>query len=776
MNLEVKVWSDKLGILPVNFLHNQSTSNSVHALLDGPRNNFCLSFDYQYDPEEMLNNIWSANMSNFIAVKDDQLLLYNIKNGLQPETIPYSVVLWDLVRFKKYLGSISLPEEETIVPFVMEYFRQIRFDLREYDSAANSLKLFLYIISKLDSEKRDWKLPEGIDDAKACLRSNSLLDDVISNLKKGTHDGLKPDVNMILRHCAGHLFQEANYMAQFSPQLELFVTSNYQIMRSQRQVGSYFTPLYIARTIVEETLKQIDALNQEELVIFDPACGSGVFLVEALRQLRSGGFDGNVHVIGWDIDPLAKAMADFVLQYESTEWNNRVKISIINNDSLSHYNEWPKSDAIFMNPPYISWSLMNSEQRDQVTTITGRSSNNRPNLAFLFYMLGAQSLKENGCVGSLMPSSFLSTEAAREIRNKANGYARPVLVCNLGGFIFDSAMADVTILIATNKESNPKVQMVWTKNREDVAPVALQELRRLNEKSIRISESSDFNIYETQFSHLQESQTWKCLSRDSFRLKRNILSLLNNNGFKAAGEIFEIKQGARTGANNIFIVSSEYYHSLPKSEKLFFRPSVDNASVTAGHLSKTNYLFFPYSKDSLIITDEKSLKQAVPTYYKTHLESEKKRLAGRSKIDLNKWWALTWPRNWQFEKTPKMVSTEFGKAGSFAYDETGEYVVERGLAWIPYGDSFNQPDYYKYIALMNAPFFDCLLELFSNELIGGVYNLETKYVKNIPLPLFDHVDDDVATMLYDYGRQMSNEKPVNLNMLDVIVRTIYGER
>ena len=777
MDADAKIWSDKLGILPVNFLHNQSTDDRVHAMLDGPRNNFCLSFGYQYEPEVMLSNIWSAGMSNFISVKNDQLILYNIKRGLESETIPYSVILWDLNKFKRYLGSMSLPDDETIVPFVMEYFRQVRFDLREEDSASNSLKIFLYIISQLSDKKIVWKLPDGIEDAKACLNSSYLLDSVIENLKKGTRNNLKPDVDMILRHCAGHLFQEANYMAQFSPQLELFATSNYQTMRSQRQVGSYFTPLYIARSIVEETLKQIDAFSKDELVIFDPACGSGVFLVEALRQLRSSGYQGKVQIVGWDIDPLAKAMADFVLQYESTEWlKDKVRVDIENKDSLTEYENWPKPDAVFMNPPFISWSLMNATQREQVMTIVGQTTTNRPNLASLFYLLGTQSLKDGGCVGCVMPSSFLSTEAAKDIRNKANEYARPSLICNLGGFIFDSAMADVSILIASNMNDNPKVQMVWTKNREEVAPVALQELRKVNEAGARRVESTDFNIYETDFCQLQDTQNWRCLSKDSFRLKQKMLSLSFSDGFKIAGELFDIKQGARTGANNIFIVSTEYYQSLPKPERQFFRPSVDNASITFGKLSKTNYLFFPYTKDSLLLTDEDALKKAVPTYFKTHLEPEQNRLARRSKINADKWWALTWPRNWQFEKTPKMVSTEFGKAGSFAFDETGEYVVERGLAWIPYDGSFNKNDYYRYMALMNAPFFDSVLELFSNELIGGVYNLETKYMKNIPLPLFDHVDNNISTMLYDFGRQMSNGEKVNIDFLDILVRTIYGER
>lgn len=774
MNTDVKIWSDKLGILPVNFLHNQSSDTSIHALLDGSQNNFCLSFNYDYDPRQTMSQIWSANMSNFISVKGDELLLFNIRGGENPQKIPYTTVLWDLPRFKDYLRSISIPEEETIVPYVMNFFRQIRYDLREEDSASNSLKLFLYIISQLGDSNILWKLPIGIDDAKSHLKSHTLLDDVIERLKEGSHSGLKLNVNMILRHCAGRLFQEANYVAQFSPQLELFANSSFHMMRSQRQIGSYFTPLYIARSIVEESLKQINAFEKKELVIFDPACGSGVFLVEALRQLRSGGYLGKVEVIGWDIDPLAQAMADFVLNYEITEWKNPIELIIENKDSLTNYKDWPISDAIFMNPPYISWSLMSSFQREQVMAIIGQSSTNRPNLASLFYLLATSSLKADGCVGSLMPTSFLSNEAARDIRNKANEKARPKLICNLGGFIFDSAMADVSIVIASNNEVNPEVQMIWTKNREDVAAIALQELRKKNESGLVKLSNNDYNIYTTQFNDLNKNNTWKCLSKDSYLLRQKMLAIVNKNSFDLAGNIFDIKQGARTGANSVFVVSSIYYEQLPKSERQYFRPSVDNSSIDAGKLSKVNYLFYPYSNESLLLNDEDSLIKAVPTFYKSHLKVQKERLANRSEIDTNKWWALTRPRNWQFEIKPKMVSTEFGRSGSFAYDETGEYVVERGLVWLPLDSVFDEKDYYRYIALMNSSFFDQLLEVFSSELIGGVFNLETRYMNNIPLPLFQFIDQDVANLLYDYGRQMSNGKVINENIIDRLVRDIYG--
>lgn len=775
-NTELKTWSNRLGILPVNFLHNQRAECNVYALLDGARNSFCLAFDYDYNDEQTMNHLWSSNMSNYVLIKGKDLWLYNILRGNEPEKIDYTRVLRDMPTFKSYLGGISMAEEDTIVPFVMEHFRTIRADLREEDSAANSLKIFLYIISQLSDTDIEWRLPSDTQQALQSIKRDGLLEETIFDLKKGTASGLRPNVEMILRHCAGQLFQEANYMAQFSPQLELFSTPHYQTIRSRRQVGSYFTPLYIARTIVEETLKNVNAFSKDKLVIFDPACGSGVFLVEALRQLRSGGYLGEVEVRGWDVDSLATAMADFVLQYESLEWNGRLKFKIELKDSLTDYMLWPKSDAIFMNPPYISWSLMSPKQRDQVMSIMGATTTNRSNLASVFYFIAAQSLSNGGSLGSLMPTAFLTSDSSRDIRRRANDFVHPTLICNLGGFIFSSAMADVSIVISSNNDTKGIVQMVWTRNRDQVASVALQELKKANDNSRYLVFSADYNIYRASFEELKETDNWKCLSSESYRLRQKTILLLNSEGFVSASDLFDIRQGARTGANSVFILSSEDYHHLPRSERQYFRPSVDNASIQAGKLSRTNYLFYPYDGDMLSINDEETLKKVVPSFYRQRLLPNQKKLSERSKIDSTKWWALTRPRNWQFSRCPKMVSTEFGKSGSFAFDDTGDFVVERGLVWIPKNSDFDTDDYYRYIALMNSPFFDSLLELFSNELIGGVYNLETKYIKNIPLPLFGQMQRDLSELFYDFGRQMSNGKLVKVDFLDKLVRSVYGEK
>jgi hypothetical protein len=53
------------------------------------------------------------------------------------------------------------------------------------------------------------------------------------------------------------------------------------------QTTCVYTPPFLARLMLEEalTLERMDRLEQRDEVVFDPSCGSGVFLVEAFKQL-----------------------------------------------------------------------------------------------------------------------------------------------------------------------------------------------------------------------------------------------------------------------------------------------------------------------------------------------------------------------------------------------------------------------------------------------------------------------------------------------------------
>lgn len=774
MNDEANIWANTLGLLPVNFLHGQNVGDEKYAMLNGYTNNFCLSFNQDIDTRTARNSAWSANMANYVSVDSDDLLLFNL-NKPEPESIAYSYVMQNLPRFYEYLGVQKINIQDGIVPFVMSYYRILRNTLREENAAGNSLKVFLYMLTQVDCEADDeWNLPGGTDALVADIGET-----IFEQVKQGFRDGLKrlqviPDIKLLLRHCAGMLFQEANYLARFSSQLELFPTESIRYEMNPKMMGSYYTPSYMARTIVEETLRHARIQERQDLTIFDPACGSGVFLIEILHQLQTQGYHGNVEVIGWDIDPIAIDMANFILQFEKNEWGDKMTYHNSISDSMNPDNPWPNVDIILMNPPYSSWSNMTMEQREKVSAMV--SSRYRPNMASVFYYRAAQCLNANGVIGSLMPSSFLTADSYSALRKEVNERVRPRLIANLGNFVFTSAMADVSIIVSSNRDLNDSVQMLWTKNVDEVTPIALRSLRRENNQPLlSFAPGKDYSIYFDSYHDLAEKDTWMPLPIQSLRQRRFIEQRMQMGGLVKAEHLFEIMMGARTGANDVFIISSEEYRRIPAKERIYFRPSVDSTSINDGILTVSNYLFFPYPEEEKGFFDEEDIKRKIPYVYH-HFFEDFMQILTRRDIKDGEWWQLSRPRPWQYQPLSKIVSTEFGKAGSFAFDKKGEFVVERGMAWIPRNKEIPSEFYYFYIAILNSRYFNSLLQIYARQLAGGdLYNLEGKYVRNIPLPVMETLDEQSIDVLVSYGKKICKEGSREIEELTGIVRRLYGE-
>jgi type I restriction-modification system DNA methylase subunit len=68
-----------------------------------------------------------------------------------------------------------------------------------------------------------------------------------------------------------------------------FISNMYEAFigpENQEKEGAYYTPLFLVDYILSETITKTIGHNQnEDCKVLDPACGSGVFLVETLRKL-----------------------------------------------------------------------------------------------------------------------------------------------------------------------------------------------------------------------------------------------------------------------------------------------------------------------------------------------------------------------------------------------------------------------------------------------------------------------------------------------------------
>lgn len=766
---QIDNWKKYLGLLPINlFLENEK--NSSYILHNGGKGDFCLSFE-EHNPIDLFSRSWSSNTNNYLTLDNDFVKIYNWKKKqLEPEKIPISAVSNNYDKFYEYLVDKNYRSGDDITPYVLNIFRQLRNMLNEDDGGNLSLNLLFNLLAMSEDNvsigninKNKWGLIENID----FNHLEGELDFYISEFKNGIY-GLKPNTELIIRHTAGMLFQEAHQdVAFFNKQMSLFGSGYLSDVKYKEKFFSstHYTPTYIARTIVENVLDQIDLEGKQNLKIFDPSCGTSIFLLETLKQLIGLNYKGNVEVIGWDISEVAINTSRFILSYEKREWKERLNINLqLVSDSLD--NDWDDDyDIILMNPPFISWEQLDKAQRDKMITVLEKNYDKKPNLASAFLFKACKHISENGGVlGCVLPSSIFTYDSYNALRKKINEFFNFSFVGKLGNYVFENAITDVTIMTGSKVKTGDNTLVLWADNKKGVVSDSIHELRKFKYNRTSYISKNDYSIYYPEKFPIN-SQNWKPLSIDDDTLVKDLDSYVISGALKRISDIFTVKQGIRTGSNSVFKVSREFYESVPLEEKIYFKPAIDNEAINKGRIvSKNSYLWYPYDSNGLIINSEQELMDVAHFYYTHILEPNKNSLVNRARKDNNDWWTLSEHRSWLRTKEPRLVSTEFGGSDSFAFDECGDYLVERGNAWIPKKKITDVDFYYFYLAIFSSPFFNRLLSIYSKQLLKG-NDLGAKHTKDIPVPDFFNSQQNTK-FIAQIGRKLHNGEMFDTKVID----------
>lgn len=739
----VEIWRTDLGLLPVPLLAT-TQSRGAYVLLNGTRGSFCLEIAPSPSASvDRRSEAWSANVGHFVTISGNEVIVerWDQQPGIS-QRFQLSEVQKNLAPFHAKLERFNPSADFSVIAHALRVFRSLRAALEPSIDGSQALQSFLYLIAATaDREERGQVDLEawGLDSFNLNLAltiPEHTWRDLRSELAHGLKlHALKPDFRILLRHASGPLFQEAHYLAQFPfrnqpmlPELGI-VPKPVTVIPKTNTVGLHFTPPTLVRTIVEESLAEFSG-RSSEIFIFDPACGSGEFLREAIRQLRLGGFRESITVTGWDASEAACAMARFSLSWETRNSTN-VQYEIHKCDALDE--NWPRANLILMNPPFLSVKNLSNAQKDQIRNILGEHARGRYDMSSAFIWKSATSLHDGGVLATVLPASFLEGESFAPIRGALARRLKPRLIARLGSQeIFQQATVDSGIYIATREQTTAIATAVWADHRLSSSYAALRELRRMRlaKNKAKVVVRDGFSIFPNQEIGIDDSG-WAPRPFRQWRLWRRATKL------PRVTDCFTVRQGALTGLNRAFLVSDDHWNDLPATERPFFRPAVLNESIAAGRVRRVAHVFYPCGDYQ--ITSELQLRKLVPRFFSEHLEPYKKPLKQRKLSKDTNWWELTRHRSWQEKPILKLVSTYFGKKGSFAWDEGGDYVVVQGYAWLikGLGGTLSREIWLAYLALINSDLFEALLSATSDNVGGGQWNLSIRYVRHLPIPKLD---------------------------------------
>jgi methylase of polypeptide subunit release factors len=590
---------------------------------------------------------------------------------------------------------------------------------------------------------------------------------------------LEPE--LLLRHASGRLYQEAHlhlekeirqhYLPGFAPD----TPTKGILMKDVR-----FTPPSLARVIVEQALDTIrEQLTPEASIeILDPACGSGIFLQETIRELALRSYQGSVTLRGFDTSRISCEIARFCLNLARQDFPlQRITIDIKQQDSLQC--DWGKPDIILMNPPFVPWERMAESSQEIVRETLGGLTKYRADMAMAFIWKAAQALSEKAVLATVLPSPLFETQSGESWRRALATAGELILLGRFEGYgFFRGSIVEPGILVLRGRTSEGKrrqneVRIVIAKSGHE--DEAIRGLRKQTERSLSPSEWDVFPIG----SAVLTSASWM----PRFRGIMQRIEMLTEKHLPTVEDLFSVHQGTRTGHNKAFVLSLEELDSLPKKERGYFRPIASNSTIHDGIIGRTEFVFFPYDGSGPVINTEEELRRQMPRYAERWLSQHETKLKSRENGDPARWWLLDRPRSWQYSNHSKLVSTYFGDRGSFAFDQEGDTVVLQGHGWFwkkkprQRRDFVHSPLPWAYLALLNSGVFEDLLEGACPRIQGGQFNLSTRFVNRVFLP--DLSDDmqvagEIVEELAEIGRGIQTGIWPNAEDINQFVIRAYG--
>lgn len=749
-------WAQTFGlaIAPLFESDEIKGSDRHHVLLDGGYGSFAMSVGVEkmWKSSEPAEWCWSSNLPHHVTITDTEVGVVRWDKR-KPELLTLTSVENQIDAFYSYLNADRIQSSKRVVEHMLNIFRRVRSLVADADLDDDlTVDAFLAVLIHALSGKTSFR--EVDSQAGRALLSvlsqpgiESIREDFSLTLLAGQRLSFFPE--LAVRHAGSVIFQEAHFELLRASSPDLFGFTQPAQSRQVTRGGAHFTPPALARSIAEKTFAQIDDLHsREKLVILDPACGAGAFLHEALRTLRRLRFSGSVVLVGRDISKPAMSMAKFVLEAARADWAPKggCDIDLEIGDSLSL--ALPTADVVLMNPPFISWSALSADQREQMAAVLGHNLQGRADFSMAFVTRALNALKKNGVIGTLLPASLFNLQAADAWRRDLLDQADLRFIASLGDFgLFSYALVQVAALVLSKQQPFGRQDAIAlvTDNSAEATGNALRALRRFESDSYSNDRSDPWRLFRLPVKKLREQSTWRLVAP---HIEISLRDLLDSGRALPVGSLFDVRQGVRTGHNPSFLLTSDQLEQLPLRERKWFRAATTNDSIVNGQIRSRHWIFYPYDDDGLAIKTEQQLAKAVPSFLKKFLTPERETLSKRANIirgNRPDWWGLSERRSWALSKEPRLISKYFGGPGGVATDLDCQYIVVQGFAWFPKwieDDNF-QDDVAglptrallaAYAAIMNSKFFGKLLEVFSPHVAGGQFDLSPRYMNAVPLP------------------------------------------
>lgn len=525
--------------------------------------------------------------------------------------------------------------------------------------------------------------------------------------------------------------------------------------------GAFYTPYFIVDYINTRVI--LENPNQDIKVI-DPACGCGVFLVDALFKLKQKlkkSYKELVekNIFGIDIDSRAVKRTKILLSLIVVEHEGKIpdRFNIYTGNSLDKYFlqeilKGLKFQAVVSNPPYVR--IQNLD--DKIKKIMRRHwkfVQGDTDIFIPFIELGIELIEDNGKMGYITSNSYFTTYAGKNLREflQINKYIEEIVDFEHYQ-IFDGITTYTAITIVSKKPNDYFI---------------LKKIKNI-EKEKNLNDIEGEKIY---FEELNPEK-WILVSGQ----EKEIITVIENSYYKLK-DIADIRVGLATLADKVYVIeepeeSGEYFIKFFSGKKFLIEKEITKeilkVSIVKSEedvLKNRRRIIFPYKKvdDKHVIIPEKELKETFPETYK-YLLFCKSILINRDKgkKEYEAWYAYGRTQGITTTFGKKILTPPMALIPTFVVCEKKEAAFYSGYGIFPKVEPFI--DLYLLKKILNSEIMKKYIEATAKSYQGGWKSYSKTFIKNFGIPKLSH--DQVAFL--------KNEK--DQKTINIFLKELYYEQ
>ncbi|MBV1756377.1 MAG: N-6 DNA methylase [Dethiosulfatibacter sp.] len=493
----------------------------------------------------------------------------------------------------------------------------------------------------------------------------------------------------------------------------------------KKKLGQVFTPSKTIKEIIGNTPIKTMYLSNPYIRVFDPACGSGDFLVEVFRTI--------VEIIEENRDYLAKHFEIDTKKIESHILNNNLygceidqftaflasaNLTIVS-DCLDapdiktvdylFYETQHSFDLIIGNPPYIGHKNLAISYKKALKNKYLVYSD-KADISYCFFEKCFSDLKDQGFLSFITSRYFLEADHAKSLREFIINHYAVIGIIDYGGLnLFQNiGISPVIITLSKGKE----------------------------QKNVKIIDINRQKTYEIE-SNALTGTIWDINDNQT----KAIMEKIKNKSDSLLDEVFDIYQGIITGCDEAFIVDDAIIQQHGIEKELLVN------WIKSSHL-KGNDGIIDSKALKLIYTNDHELEEMTNT--KKYLTKFKQRLERRRECitGVRRWYDLQWGRKKDLFERDKILFPYKASKNQFTLDTRNYYFSADIYMMIPKNQDLKlkQTLYY-----LNSKVFEFMIKCSAKKMGSNLFEYYPYILKRMP---FLFIPENIIESSLEYDKMM----------------------